>query len=391
MNLSTKLNTIHFSEKLKKTWSDNTSQESSAYGYGTGVIPSLEKLILHSSSINYNLFELFKYVSDLHTRENYHPDVHKDATIKILKALNKDGINLEQILLETKYVDPDNEAGWQYETFFNIYLKSLIDSKKEINPILLEQCLLEIETNKKYSSYQDIDSEINTFFDLLEVIPKNQITYEWFNKKLELFCTILDDESREMVNNCNLLNFDSQTKIYNYISTNFPEKISENEKYYQDLLLEDNFITKNLYQGVIKINLFKVLAQFNLKQENLQNISNIIGECLNVTASSEFMKEINENITVSNIDVKQQHNSMNLQFSTENHEDLIIFEDILLKSLNGVLKMHEKIKISWSESFSGEDHIITNMDAKFVAQQYLVQKLNHSLLENKIPNRKHKV
>ena len=82
---------------------------------------------------------------------------------------------------------------------------------------------------------------------------------------------------------------------------------------------------------------------------------------------------------------------MSLQFSTENYENLKIFEDILLKSLNGVLEMHEKIKISWSESFSGEDHMITNMDAKFIAQQYLVKKLNHSLLENNINSKKNKI
>ena len=148
MNLSTKLNTITFSEKLKKIWDENTSKESSVHGYGTGIIPSLEKL--NSQSISYNLFELFKYLSELNIRERYHPEVHKDATKILLNALSQEGINLESVLLETKQIDPTNQAGWQYETFFNIYLKLLINNKAEINPILLRQCLLEIEENKKY-------------------------------------------------------------------------------------------------------------------------------------------------------------------------------------------------------------------------------------------------
>lgn len=398
--LSTPLKELDFPPYVGNFWNDNLINKfkKSYDGYSffsrDNNFPTWEKLM----SSEQRVFELLKHLSDFNSKEKHqfkHENI-KDLSssylsVQMLNLLSKEGLDITKVLLDNHFNDIDNKGGWSYTDLFEIYLKHL-DSKNESIPnSLLTKFIFDIKEEKKYASYRSVDEEIDTYFKLLKIIPQNKINYNWFSENLNLFCTIKDEETRELVNYSKHLNYDSQKQIYDYVNQHFPEKIIENKEYYLNLLSSDIFSTKRLYQGSVDINIFQLIHQCKLSQNDSSHLSNIAKHCLSVIASPEFMQLINENIAISNIHTQDNQSNLTLNFSTDSYENLEIFEKIVLRSLNGVMRVSEKIKITWSESYSGADELITNMDAKFIHQYYLYNTLSETLETNTPKPRKNKI
>ncbi len=309
----------------------------------------------------------------------------------MLNILKKENLELTTILLNNHKEDNENTGGWRYSEFIDMYLNYLSENKKEIPLFLKDQFLLEARENKRFSSFHEVDKDIETYFNLLNVMNSKEITNQFFKENLELYCSMVNDDTRELENYARCLNFDSQKRIYEYVNTFLPENSSEYTEYFQDLLPTPVFKTQRLYQSSIEINLYQIMFENGLNQKSSQHLNNIIKECLNVVSSDNFLRLINEDIKVFNTSVKEKAAGLKLNFSTETYEDLEKFEKIILKSLKGVVKVQDKIKLRWTDSFYGEDQLLTNMDAKFILQQYLHETLNEDLKKNETKPRKNKV
>ncbi len=352
-------------------------------------LPTWEKMI----SSNFRMFEFLKNLSDYYRKEKFSSKENKKEealffSIQMLDILKKENFNITNIFLENQ---KQNNGDWRYSEFIEIYLSYLHIKKEFIPNSLKEQLILETKEDKNYSSFRSVDQNIELYLNFLKVINPNDITYEWFSKNLELACEMYDEESRDIINFSSYLNFDSQKNIHEYINNFFPDKIDENKNYFYKILPSPIFVTQRFFQGSIDINLYQILSQNNLNQDNITHLTNIAKECLNIITKPTFMNLINENINVSNIETKDKQSNLILNFSTNNVKDLELFETIALRALNGVLQVSDKIKLKWTDSYYGDNELITNMDEKFIYQQYLHQTLNETLDINKQKTRKNKI
>lgn len=398
----TLLQDLNISPETKQFWDDvlldkfNKSSTSYSSFSHSDKLPNWNKLI----SSNFRMFDLFQKLSQYYKNERY-DYLNKDRflseesnpflSLEFLELLKKDKIAIDDIFINTLIAEPENKSGWTYAEFIELHLHYLKKNNQKLNENIERQYFLELNEHQQYYSYVSVDENINLFFSLLAVIQPTQITYPWFKEKLEFFCTIKDDDSRQLVNQAQYLNFDSQKKIYDYINESFPENLSENNKYFSKILPSPVFKTHRLHQGSVEINLYQILNELHLNQKDLNHLIHISKECLNVVSQSSFLNLIEKDIQISNIYTKETNTSVILNFSTNNYQDLEDFEQILLRSLNGVLKVSDKIRISWSESYSGADELITNMDSNFIHQHYLYQTLNETLSTNSNSSKKMKI
>lgn len=397
------LQDLNISSETKKFWDDvllekfNKSYSSYSSFSRSDKLPNWDKLI----SSNFRVFDLFQKLSEYYKKERYDFN-NKDkffakeetstfSSIEFLELLKKDKISIDNIFLNTLVAEPENKSGWTYAEFIELHLHYLKENKQKLHTEIEKQYFLELNEHQQYYSYVSVDENINLFFSLMDVIQPNKINHTWFKEKLEFFCTIKDDDSRQLVNQAEYLNFDSQKKIYDYIVDLFPDNINEHNKYFSKILPSPVFKTSRLHQGSIEINLYQILNELHLNQKDLNHLIHISKECLNVVSQPSFLELIEKDIPVSNIYSKDNNSSVILNFSTNSYEDLEDFEKILLRSLNGVLKVSDKIRISWSESYSGADELITNMDSKFIHQHYLFQTLNETLSTNSNSAKKMKI
>lgn len=403
IDLSTPLKNIKLSKESLDFWRDKLmakyhnrysgySPFSTSYDRG---LSSWSELVSKGKTVN----DLFDILSSFHRSENsefnYNEVKNTESSmylsVQMLDILRKDNIDLGKIILDKYAHEPSNSERWYYMGVFNIYLDYLNYRNETIPEILKTHFISELKDAKGYSSHRSVDEDINTYFSLLKVIPKNKITYEWFSENLDTFC-LIENENGELENACKYLNYDSQKKIHDYISDNFPSRINDNEKYYPNLLQSDVFSTKRFHQGSIDIKIFPLIQQYNLNQKDVKHLSNIAVECLNVVASDEFMKLIGENIPISNIETKDQHSNVILNFSTDTYENLEKVEKILLTALKGVLEVSHKINMSWSEDYhTGENILMTNMNAKFVHQYYMFHNLHDTLDTNNSKGKRNKI
>jgi len=399
----TLLQDLKISSETKKFWNDVLLEKFNKYSSSyssfsrSDKFPNWDKLI----SSNFRIFDLFQKLSEYYKKEKYdyankdrlfsNEDNNPFLSLEFLELLKKDKVSMEGVFLNTLIAEPENKSGWTYAEFIELHLHHLKENKQKLNKDIEKQYFTELHEHQQYYSYVSVDENINLFFSLIEVIQPNQINYNWFKEKLEFFCTIKDDDSRQIVNQAQYLNFDSQKKIYDYLVDLFPDNISENKKYFSKILPSPVFKTNRLHQGSIEINLYQILNELHLNQKDLHHLINISKECLNVVSQPSFLNLIEKDIPVSNIYSKENNSSIILNFSTNSYEDLEDFEKILLRSLNGVLKVSDKIRISWSESYSGADELITNMDSKFIHQHYLFQTLNETLSTNSNSAKKMKI
>ncbi len=398
IELNTKLKDLKLSKEILDFWNISLIGKYTQHYDGYSAFSRSDKMLKLEKLIDSNcrIFEMFKKISDFYKNEEYdfkHNYIEDKSflSIKMLDLLSKEGVEITNVLLENQSVDPGNSGGWRYTEFIELYLNYLNHKNQIIPGSLKNQFLLEIEQEKRYSSYHDVDRDVETYFNFLKVMNPKEITHDFFHKNLDIICVIINDDTRELINYRKNLNFDSQKKIFEYVLVNFPENLSKYTEYFNDLLPSPVFTAKRLYQGCVDINLYKILHENGLGEKNKQHITSVIKECLNVVSSSEFMKLIEQDIKVSNLDIRENNSKLRLNFSTESYEELERFEKILLNSIAGVIKVADKIKIRWTESFNGEDELITNMDAKFINKQYLHETLRETLQNNQNKNKRHKI
>lgn len=402
INLSTPLKNINFSNEISSFWTEKLigkySERHESYSPFSrrDKFPKWSDLIFEKKTVN----KLFGHIADFYRSETFE---FKDKEVKniessmylsiqMLDILDKNNLDISKILLEPYERDPNNYNEHRVIEFFNMYLDYLSLKNETIPKSLSTQFISELIDDKGYSSYRSIDDDVNTYFQLLKVTPKDKITYEWFLENLNIFCLIKDEDTRDLVNNAKNLNYDSQKMIHDYINNNFPQYVTENEKYYPELLDNDIFSVKRFHQSTIDIKIFPIIKKYNLNQKDVRHLSSIACECLNVIASDEFMKMIGKNIPITNIETKDHHSSVVLNFSTDTHENLEAAEKILLTALKGVFEVSQKIHLTWTEDYhTGADQIRTNMDAKFVHQYYMYHNLNDSLDTNSSKPKRNKI
>ncbi len=393
IDLSTPLSNIEFSNDIPNFWKEKIiarfEQRSDGYSWfkREDKFDDWKKLIANNKTVGDLLNKIAKFYRSENGQFQYDDIKNIDSSsylsVQMLTLLNKNGIDLTEILLKNYDYEPKDYKDWHILDFFNIYLDYLNIRSEKIPDILNEKFITKLEQYKKFSSHRSVDEDLNTYFQLLKVMPKEKITYDYFVDQLNFFCLIEDRESRELENHCKYLNYDSQKKIHNYIKEHFPNKIEENSQYYPELLVSDVFSTKRLHQGCIDINIFSLINQYGLTDKDSSHLSSIACECLNVVASDEFMKLIGENISISNIENKKYKSNVTLHFSTNNYEDLEIAERIILTALKAMFDISQKIRMHWSENYhTGADELSTNMNAKFVHQYYMYQNLNETLEQN---------
>lgn len=342
--------------------------------------------------------EVFSILADFHKDETYEfkdKDIELNPasflSIKMLDILSKDGVDITDVLKSTYQSDLENKNGWQYQEFIDLYLGYLKYKDQFFPTDLLGQFLKSIKEYYGYASNCITDDHVSTYFQLIDRLPKDQVTYSWFVEHLDMFCSSSDYETREVISKHESLNYDTQKLIYDYMENNFPEYIEENSKYYSQLMPTDIFSSKSLYQGIVDINIIQLIHNNKLKQKDFTHLCNIAKECLNVVNSSEFMDFIEKNIHVSHINIEKSQSNITLKFSSESFEDLETFKTILLTALKGVLSVSDKINLKLEDTYSGENELDTNMDAKFVHQHYLFHDLHNSLDSGKQPNKKPKL
>jgi hypothetical protein len=387
------------SNRIGGFWNEKLVGRFQQYSEGYSAFNRHEKFREWNKLINdgCRVFELFRELSDFYRKEKFqfqydeveNPPPSSYLSIQMLSLLDKEGLNITKVLLNNQAQDPEDKGGWSYSDNLDMYMKYLEFKQELILDSLLDQFILEIEDKRRYNCSPD--EEVDTYFRLLNLIPQSKVTYDWFSKNLELSCMVEDEDSRELVNRCKSLNYDSQKKIQNYVHTYFPEHVEDKKEYYSDLVNTNVFSTKRFYQGTIEVNLFPIMEQNNLKHKNLHHLGNVAKECLNVVASPEFMALINENIPVTNINSDEKSSSIKLDFSTDSYQNLEKFEEILLTALTGVLQVSEKIKMTMTDPYHGAPELITNMNAKFVHQYYLYHKLHDTLDSNAQKAKKPKI
>lgn len=342
--------------------------------------------------------EVFSKLSDFfkdETSEFNEQNVELDPTcyqsIKMLDILSKEGVDITEILRTTYQSDLENNSGWQYQEFIDLYL-SYLKFKGQLFPNdLLEQFIKSTKEYYGYASNCNTDDNVSVYFKLIDRLPKAKVTYSWFAEHLDMFCSSEDDDTGQVINKHKSLNYDSQKLIYDYMGKNFPEHLVENSKYCSKLMPTNVFTSQTLQQGVININLFQIIHNNNLKQKDFNHLCNIARHCLSIVNGSEFMELIEKDIHVSQINIEKTQSNITLKFSSESPEDLEEFKTILLIALKGVLNVSEKITLNWNSFYNGEEELDTNMDAKFVLQHYLFHDLHNSLNSSKQQNKKHKL
>ena len=402
INLSTPLNDINFSDEVSSFWKEKIlarfEQRSDGYSWfkREDKFDEWQRLISNKTTVGGLLNLIAKFYRSENGQFQYDDTKNIDSSsylsVHMLNLLTNDKVDLNKILLDNYDYEPKDYKDWHVFDFFNIYLDYLNIRSEKIPDILNEKFITKLEQYKKFSSHRSVDEDVNTYFQLLKVMPKEKITYDYFVEKLDFFCLIEDKESRELENHCKYLNYDSQKKIHNYVKEHFPNKIDENSKYYPELLVSKVFSTKRLYQGCIDINIFSLINQYGLTNKDSSHLSSIACECLNVVASDEFMKLIGENISITNIENKQHKSNVILNFSTNTYEDLEAAERIILTALKAVFDVSQKIRIHWSENYhTGADELSTNMNAKFVHQYYMYHNLNDSLDTNESKPKRPKI
>jgi hypothetical protein len=400
IELHTPLKNIKFSDETRKFWKEkilarfDVHHRYYSWFKREDKFPEWEKMISNGEKIGGLLKNIASFYRSEHGDFQYNdtPNIQSSSylSVELLDLLKKDNIDITKILLDNLNYEPKDYNDWHIRDFFSIYLDYLNNRNEKIIDKINNK-FIEILAEYKRFSHQSVDEEVANFFKLLEVTPNDKITHEWFLNTLDFFCTIKDEETRKLVNYCKFLNYDSQKKIHSYMKQNFPNHLEENFKYYPNLLESKIFSTKRLCQGCIDINLFLLIEQYGLTHKDGRHLSNIATHCLTVVASSEFMQLIGEDITITNIENKEHQSNVILYFSTDTYENLEKAEKILLTALKGVLEVSEKIRLTWSESYHGEDELSTNMDAKFVHQYYMYHNLNDTLDSNEVKPKRPKV
>lgn len=393
ITLNTPLKEVNLSDNIKNVWNKSTDWNPTRYLSREDGLTSLTKLINSGNRV----YELFQSLAHYYKKEQFEREYehnnskHKSLSIEILKVLTEERLDITEIILENMKQNPHNEGGWAYINFLDLYTEYLKEKKLPLNELILNQLISEKIGEKQYSSYYSIDTEIEQLFNLLNTIPQNSISYPWFSETLNMFCQAYNEDTRMLDDHSHLLNFDSQTKIYDYVKTYFSNHLEDNIKYFSDIVPQEILSVRKYHQSTIEINLYQVLRENNLTQKSFGHAKSVAIECLNIVASKEFMELIHENITVNNINHQEGLKSITLQFSTNTSEELETFEKVFSTALSGILKITEKIHLNWSDSWSGEQELITNMDAKFVHKQYLHQFLNETLELNPQKGRKNKL
>ncbi len=398
INLNTNINKINSSFEVRSFWDTKLVDKYNQFYDGYSPFAHRNKLPTWEKMKQMRVNEVFSKITDFFRDETYEfkdKDVELKPSnylsVKMLDILSKDGVDITDVFKTTYQNDLENKSGWQYQEFIDLYL-SYLKFKGQLFPTeLLDPTLKLIKEYNGYISNSNTDNNVSIYFKLIDRLPKEKVTYSWFAEHLNIFCSSEDDNSGEIVNKHQSLNYDTQKLIYDYIEKNFPEYLEENSKYYLKLIPTDIFTSQSLHQGVININLFQIIHNNNLKQKDSDHLCNIARHCLSVVNSSDFMGLIEKDIHVSHINIEKTQSNITLKFSSESSEELEEFKTILLTALKGVLNVSEKIRLNWNSLYNGEDKLDTNMDAKFVHQHYLFHDLHNSLNTSKQQNKKHKL
>lgn len=391
INENTPLNSLSFSPEVEKCW-----QEQIIAKYD-------QKFEYHSPYENRNRLDdwkefktkntvgqLLEQLGDFRRTETYeqeysekHSNVISDyASVRMLNLLQSEGLPVESILINSP------NTGEAFNVFddvktYTLYMDSLYQQNKLMPLELFNKFIAIITDEKMFSLRREIDDDINIFFRLISILPKEEITYDWVSKNLDLFCSGEGEKRGDLKNISEQLNYSSQKKIYDYIQEYFPAYVEENRQYYHDLMPSPILKTKKLHQAIIDVDLYQYIFQNELQQKDIYHLSSICIEALNVMSSPEFLSLINEDIKVSNVETKQYNKNITVYFSTETREQLEKFENIYVNTLESLLNVEDTIRISWADNDdTGENYAITNMKTDFIVKHYLFNKMN-----NEIPNK----
>lgn len=302
------------------------------------------------------------------------PDEYQ--SLKMLAMVKKDGIDFSKLYME-KFENQISKNHNFFETpTLMMYLQFIKIQGEFLAPHLLQAIIEDKLESKKYSSYDRMDETVEMYFKLLSVTPVKNVTYDWFIQNLNSFC---QDKQKNMGK---YLNYDNKKLIHDYIKINFPDKFDKDSFYFSELTGKNNFFIRRLHQSSIQINLFQILHDLNLGNQELHHIEEICIQTFKVVSSKKFLDLIGKNIDIENYHTDKKASCLELHFSSENPDKLKELEQVFLTALKAVLPIHEKIHIVWSEDYDGNDTINSNLNAKFLHQYYLHQKLNDELQQN---------
>lgn len=387
IDFTTPLKNLNFTSTFISFWNDNLVTRYHQKNNGSySFFSNARKLPLWNDfQAKENLFNLFDVLHNFYNTEKHTFDYEKTENVshcsylslQIMNILSQDGLSLSSFLNQHYMTNQDKKDDRLYiDPLFELYLHHEEFNDRYISDLLKDKYIEIIHQNKKFSDFSSTNSNILCFSKLLKVIPKEKTSYEWFIKNLNEMCFDEEMNSIDYIS----LNYESQKIIYDYIHTNFKEHIEENNNYFKNLLPNDIIFSKRLFQTSVTIDMYQFIHQNKLKQNDLDKLCDIATEALNIISTPEFMQIINQDIKISHIDTKKSLSTIEILFSTDNQENLIIFENIYLTLLESVLKVSDQIMVTWNEDYhSGENTLITNMNAQFINKHYLHSKLNNKL------------
>lgn len=330
-------------------------------------------LIYYENSTIEDLIDLVSDIYQMDLLSNRTRLDNKDEeffSIKLLQLLDSDEFPVSQ-LLPLAYQETLNTLGFNTHgnlPKFQLYLHYVDWTDNSISQ----------EDYYKYTtvmlkdggSQRKMDEHIGLYFSLLKVTPQDYVTWENFIQTIE---TLAKDI------NSTTLNYHSQLSIYNYTKDNFPQYLNETSNYYPNLVNKPIFVTQNLYQELIDINLFQLTYQYNLNPDKIYHLVNIVKHSLPIMAEKEFQDLINQHIQVTNTKTEDKGAIFSISFSTKTENELALFKEIVLTVLQNVLILSEEIHIEWIETYSGPHHLHTNLKPELLSKAYLYGKLNGNM------------
>ena len=251
INFSTYLKDIEFSDKFKDFW-DNTfvTTYNKSESFRSNC-KNLQELI----NDNKKFYQLTQLIESYNYKKYYDNNKKFDPSLcnKVLDILNRDIVDITQLIRDNYKTNNEKQ---NLRGFINIYTDYLKQNNKKIDKFTQVNFFKDMLHSKHYYREQDCNETITTFFNIIEVMPKEIINYNWFIKSLKAMSLIIDNDTREMIMS-EYFSYDTQNLIYNYIKENFSKYIKNNTNYYSDIIKDKNFSIQQFF-GIEKLSSYLI-------------------------------------------------------------------------------------------------------------------------------------